>query len=186
MRRASAAVAAALLGATLGGCALLAPGGTTEMQIADRTAFSTAHTYRIVADPGAAAPLRDAVERNIESTLGSKGYQRVAADSVADLRVEYRTGNISRVQRDAQPEPPVSGLTTVGGTGAATGYEPIAGSAVTASVGRLVLYVNDERAQRVVWQGTQEAEAVGAGMARSTAGRAAARLLRDVPPAPRP
>ena len=175
---------AGLCYAALAGCTVIGTGGTTEMQVMDRDAFASAHTYRLVPPPDTvAAPLRQTIEENINATLTRKGYRRVDGDGPVDLRVQYRAAAVGRVERDADPAPPVSQLTTVGGNDAATGYQPLAGSAISATVGRLVVYVNDDKTGRAIWQGTTEAETVGSGMARSTAGREAARLLRDVPKA---
>ena len=184
--KAGVRIGAVLLCAAFGACSLLGTGGTTEMQITDSAAFAKAHTYRLVVvnDDTVSAPVRAAIEEHIHSTLAAKGYRQVSGDGPADLRVQYRAALIGRVERDAEPAPKVSQLVSVGGADAATGYQPIAGSAGSATVGRLVVFVNDDHTGRIVWQGTSEGEAVGAGMARNSAGRAAARLLRDVPKAP--
>ncbi len=171
--------------AAFAGCTLLGTGGTTEMQITDAAAFAKAHTYRLLApgDDTVSAGMRATIEENINSTLTRKGYRLVAGDGPADLRVQYSAAAIGRVERDADPAPKVSQLVSVGGADAATGYAPITGSAGTATAGRLVVFVNDDHTGSVVWQGTAESEAVGSGMAARSAGRAAGRLLRDVPKA---
>lgn len=182
------ALAACLGLAVVTGCGSLPVAGETEMQITDGAAFARARTYRIVvpdnALPGLSADnttrVRAVVESSIDQVLGSKGYRKVAAEANADLTVQYRMATVARTDRDPDPGTKIATLTTVGGNDGATGYEPLAGSEVTSGLGRLVVYV-DAAGGGVVWQGTSETEYVGTTMARQAAGRAAARLLRDVP-----